>query len=186
MIKVVQNKRVNVCAGRREPKEIPQPVLTYNKSMGGVDLHDQHRAYYPVGRSCNKWWRYIFWFIVQSSIINAWIIRKKTNRPETKSNKANDPLDFRLAIFNGLVKGNARGNRAQQMQPAVAGAAITNPNEHPSIKMPGRKKNCVQCQRVGRRTPKGHGVETVFGCTLCKVHLCRGHCSAIFHQELLL
>ena len=90
------------CAsGRRQPKDIPQPILTYNEYMGGVDLHDQHRSYYPVGRSCSKWWRYIFWFVVNSSLVNSWIILKKTMRPEVKSRKIYDPLEFRLNVYQG-------------------------------------------------------------------------------------
>lgn len=95
----------NVITGR-EVKSIPVPILTYNKYMGGVDLHDQHRAYYPVGRPCRKWWRYLFWFLVQSCLVNAFTIFKLTNRPAPRSRKLQDPLHFRLAVFHGLIRGN--------------------------------------------------------------------------------
>ena len=153
--------------------------------MGGVDLHDQHQAYYPVGRPCRKWWRYLFWFFVQSSLINSFLIFKRSNQPAPKSRKMQDPLYFRLAVFDGLVKGNAVTKRQTQMQPSLTGRAVSDPTEHPKVRMLGRKKNCMQCQRSGRRTPKGRGVESIYGCTICKVHLCKGHCSAQFHLELL-
>ena len=142
--------------------------------MGGVDLHDQHRAYYLVGRPCKKWWCYLFWFFVQSSLINAF-----------RSKKMQDPLHFRLAVFDGLVKGNTVTKRQTQMQGSLTGRAVSNPTEHPIVRMLGRKKNCMQCQSSGRRTPKGRGTESVYGCTTCKVHLCKGHCFAHFHFELL-
>ena len=42
------------------------PVVTsYNKSMGGVDLSDQLRSYYPSNRKARKWWRYILVFFVR-------------------------------------------------------------------------------------------------------------------------
>ncbi|KAK7108475.1 hypothetical protein V1264_016211 [Littorina saxatilis] len=78
--------------GRKEQKAIPQPILTYNKNMGGVDNFDAHRAYYPVGRPCRKWWRYLLWFFVQTSLINAFIIYKRTNQPAPKSSRQQDPL----------------------------------------------------------------------------------------------
>lgn len=31
-------------------------AVSYNKNMGGVDLNDQHRKYYSVGRKSRKWW----------------------------------------------------------------------------------------------------------------------------------
>ena len=42
------------------PTDIPKPVESYNKFMAGVDLADQYRASYPVGRASHKCWRYIF------------------------------------------------------------------------------------------------------------------------------
>jgi len=41
--------------------------------MGGVDLNDQLRSYYPSGRSGKKWWRFIFWYLLDVSICNAFI-----------------------------------------------------------------------------------------------------------------
>ena len=32
--------------------------------------------------------------------------------------------------------------------------------------------------------PSGHSKETVMGCIICKVHLCKGHSLAQFHVEL--
>jgi len=33
----------------------PQPVINYTKHMGGLDVSDQRREYYGVGRSSKKW-----------------------------------------------------------------------------------------------------------------------------------
>ncbi|KAL8579917.1 hypothetical protein ACOMHN_038814 [Nucella lapillus] len=173
--------------GRREEVPISQPILAYNQHMGGVDLHDQHRAYYPVGRPCRKWWRYLFWFFVQSSLINSFIIFCKTNSPRVRSKRLQDPLYFRLAVFEGLVHGSVITKRqATTMQPSLMGRrAISDPTRHPLVRLPGRKKSCVQCLKMGRRQPSGRSKETVMGCTACKVHLCKGHCFAQFHAELL-
>ena len=103
-------------AGQRQLKVISQLILTYNENMGDVDLHDQHRVYYLVGQPCKKWWRYLFWFFVQSSLINAFIIFKKSNQSAHWSKKMQDPLHFRLAVCDGLVKGNIVTKRQTQMQ----------------------------------------------------------------------
>ncbi|KAH3738771.1 hypothetical protein DPMN_045414 [Dreissena polymorpha] len=41
-------------------------VAAYNRSMGGVQL----RAKYPSGRNTKKWWRYLFWFLLDLAIVN--------------------------------------------------------------------------------------------------------------------
>ena len=45
--------------GRDVNSEKPHVNVQYNKHMGGVDRFDQMLSYYSVGRSGNKWWRYI-------------------------------------------------------------------------------------------------------------------------------
>ena len=63
---------------------IPQPIIAYNTHMGGggVDLMDQHHAYYPVGRPSVKWWRYLCWWLCQSAMINAYIVFKQTQKQQ--------------------------------------------------------------------------------------------------------
>ena len=62
------NRRVGT-----EVFEVPQPssVYLYNKYMGGVDSHDQLRMNFDVGRNGKKWWRYLFWFLLNCSVVNA-------------------------------------------------------------------------------------------------------------------
>lgn len=52
-------------------------VKAYNKNMGGVDVHDQMRGYYAIGAKLRKWWRYLFWFCFDVSIVNSFILEKK-------------------------------------------------------------------------------------------------------------
>lgn len=42
--------------------------------MGGVDRADQLHDYYSVGRSSYKWYRCIFWFLIDVSICNAFVL----------------------------------------------------------------------------------------------------------------
>ncbi|KAH3808535.1 hypothetical protein DPMN_136892 [Dreissena polymorpha] len=48
--------------------------------MGGVDLHDQYRAKYDVGSCSKNYWRYLFWFLLNCCIVNAFIMYKLTFR----------------------------------------------------------------------------------------------------------
>ena len=44
-----------------------------------------------------------------------------------------------------------------------------------------RKRQCVQCKRVGTKTPKRHPVESNFECVQCSIALCKGACFADYH-----
>uniref|UniRef100_A0A3B3Y771 PiggyBac transposable element-derived protein domain-containing protein n=1 Tax=Poecilia mexicana TaxID=48701 RepID=A0A3B3Y771_9TELE len=56
----------------------PLPLLLYQENMRGVDLCDQLRECYQVGRPCKKWWRYFLWFYVNLCIVNAYVILRET------------------------------------------------------------------------------------------------------------
>ena len=52
----------------------PQNVVSYNKFMGGIDRADQLRHYYRVECKTRKFYRYIFWFMLDSAVVNAFIL----------------------------------------------------------------------------------------------------------------
>ena len=62
---------------RRVGKEVlavpcPNSVINYKAHM--IGLADKKRAYYGVGRELTKFWRYLAWYILNSAIINSYII----------------------------------------------------------------------------------------------------------------
>ena len=55
-----KDNEVERYSGRGKDKaKIPCPnaVVNYTKNMGGLDLADQMRDYYGVGRPSKKWWK---------------------------------------------------------------------------------------------------------------------------------
>ena len=75
----------------------PPPIAFYNKYMGGVDLHDQNRRYYNLTLKAVKWWRYLFWFLLDVSIINSFLLYKETVEKPTSH------LQFRLQLSEELI-----------------------------------------------------------------------------------
>ena len=55
-------------------RPLPIAFYMYNKYMGGVELHDQNCWYYNLTLKAVKWWRYLFWFLLNVSIINSFIL----------------------------------------------------------------------------------------------------------------
>ena len=73
---------------------IPSTILAYNRHMFGVDLADQHRSYYNMGRSGLKWWRYVAWFLLQTAMINSWILYKLCNRPHPRNRRLMSQIQY--------------------------------------------------------------------------------------------
>ncbi|WAR13140.1 PGBD4-like protein [Mya arenaria] len=93
---------------RRMGREV---MAAYNKSMGRVDLHDQLRAKYPVSRDSKKWWRYLFWFVLNSAIVNSFILFKQASS-RLNNKKRFTHLDFRQELINQLIAGFSKRKRS--------------------------------------------------------------------------
>ena len=64
--------------------EVPCPettILLYNKFMGGVDHGDQLRGYYRCRSRSRKFYKHIFFFLLDVAITNAYIPMKSSGRP---------------------------------------------------------------------------------------------------------
>lgn len=59
----------------------PYVISEYNRFMGGVDIMDRMIAHYPHGFKNRKWYLRIFFHFLNISIINSWILFKKSIDP---------------------------------------------------------------------------------------------------------
>ncbi|XP_069752086.1 piggyBac transposable element-derived protein 4-like [Narcine bancroftii] len=165
----------------------PQAVMEYNKYMGGVDISDQLRSYYPVGRPSKKWWRCLLWFSLNITIVNGWLIFKISSHDPPLPIRY-DHLSYRTALAK-LLRGDysARGSGRDRLPLSVDPryqAAFCNPSAHNMVKIEGRKKVCRECSRWKRKTVSGRSVETSFKCEFCQVPLCRISCFKDYHRSL--
>ena len=81
-------------------KEISYPsvVTEYNKHMKWVDHSDQIRTACPSFRTSHKWWTYIFWYLFDVCIANAFLLMKQSTYHQLCS-KTNRPIDRRQLDF---------------------------------------------------------------------------------------
>ena len=84
---VVRGRRKRVVPADAMKK--PDVVDVYNGGMNGVDVNDQYRSYYPPGTTSRKWWKYLLWFFVNLSMVNAHILEKLAGKKKRRQ------LDFR-------------------------------------------------------------------------------------------
>ena len=92
--------------GKSRVVKKPEVVAEYNQFMLGVDKIDQMMSYYSFVRKSIKWWRKVFFWLLDMSVVNSFIIYRHTlsdgNQSKTQVREAH--LDFRRSIINELVK----------------------------------------------------------------------------------
>lgn len=86
--------------GTKLTVKCPRVVKEYTKRMGGVDLFDQIKNTYSIGGRSKRWRLRIFYFLVDASLTNAFILYSKTPRVHKLTN-----LEFRVALARGLIGG---------------------------------------------------------------------------------
>ena len=84
--------------GSRIPVPCPQ-FIDYNMFMVGGDRGDQARCYYTCRTKCRKFYKYIFHFLLDVSITNAFILQKHYCRDSPNKTI----LEFRLQLAKELI-----------------------------------------------------------------------------------
>ena len=80
----------------------PSAITMYTKHMGGVDLGDQLRKYYGVRLKCNKNYKYIFWFMFDVCVTNAYILSRFV--PSSVTSLEQERLkNFRVRLAKALI-----------------------------------------------------------------------------------
>ena len=179
--------------GTSAPTQCPDAVVLYNRYMAGVDKGDQYRQYYHVRTKCLKKYKYIFWFLFDVAITNAYIL--STFAPTTMSISQTRLKQFRLKLAEQLV-GNynsrkALGRPPVHVPPPRAPVSCPPPPPRAVLHLPSRlqkRKRCAYCTQ--RRDPPRRK-DTSFYCSECTDHppLCftgtgdGSDCFRLWHQH---
>ena len=116
-------------------EKISKPLVIdkYNTYMGGVDKSDQLVIYYAFSHSSKKWWKRIFFHMV-----NAYILYTNSTHVKKMSH-----LDFRVAVAKGLLE--KLPSLLQPPPPALHGQLrLTNVGNHFMEPTTGRP-DCKVC-----------------------------------------
>ena len=165
-------------ATRHESVSKPAVVNAYSHSMNGVDIADQLTVFYSFVRRTRKWWRKVFFYLLEVSIVNSYLLyRQKVANPQNH-------LRYRRAIVEQLAT-----LFIQQAPPRVGPGAPR--RAHPDNSLPQRldrkqhfikkastDRDCVVCSS---RDNNRH--RTVYYCNTCisHPHLCPDTCFEKYH-----
>lgn len=179
--KTVKERRKN---GDVVRVENPVCVDLYNNNMGGVDPSDRLRSYYSACRPSKKWYKYLFWFIFDLSLVNSFIIFKEN----VQRSRRRTLVDVCFALAKQLIAGfsSQAANRKRTMKAAALEVTTTpeNATGHFIIQGEGnaRKRHCVQCKKEGRKTSSSRAKETIYECAQCGIALYKDPCFLQFHS----
>ena len=145
----------------------PAPMALYQKYMGGVDRNDQLRQYYHVRMKCHKFYRYIFWFLFESAVTNAYILHTHY------SPVARQPLkEFRLELAKCLIgeyHTKKRHNRHAAPPTTLSIRHFPMKKHSGTTNTATPRGRCWHCWH--KRRPQQRR-DTPWYCHECQIHLC--------------
>ncbi|XP_067122000.1 piggyBac transposable element-derived protein 4-like [Centruroides vittatus] len=160
----------------------PQVVVHYNKTMGGVDLLDQHLHDYTVARKRGKkYYKKIFFQLLDISLYNAYVLYKKNG-----GQKPN--MLFRLTLIERLITTYHTVTMASKHgRTRTAGPLRLTEKHFPDFIPPTDKKVaptrcCVVCCKKNKDGKKIRR-ETRYQCEQCQVAMCPAPCFKIYHTK---
>ena len=156
-------------------KSKPQVVDEYNWYMLGVDRLDQRMSYYHFVRKSVKWWRKVFFWILEVAVVNAYILyTQHTNAQRKLTHK-----EFRRELIMSLCEEQrqSRSCRATRCRDEtlerLRGSHF--PKSAPS------RRDCRICSN--RKQGERHLTTTVCGTCSDRPPLCVGECFRSYHTR---
>lgn len=127
----------------------PQSVEVYNQYMGGVDLLDSMLGYYRIHLRSRKWYKRIFFHMIDLCIVNAWLLWRR------KSQDYLPLFDFKLAISEHL---RLSGKSISKKRGRPSTASMTNVDSPISSRLstPTRQHSVPGPSKKPRKAPKRH------------------------------
>ena len=142
----------------------PTCIVEYNKNMGGVDDIDRQLSSAEPVRKSMKWYRKLFFHLVDLSLCNAHKLYKM---------QTTDPLsypDFRLEVVRGLLKLDL----IDCEQTCQTGHLRFTGRHYPKKAEQNQCHFCVMT-KIRRRSS--------YVCNICQVALCIDPCFEIYHTK---
>lgn len=174
---IPKQRRSRLAPGGIENVMKPKMIEEYNKNMGGVDKSDQLLSYCGFSHRTVKWWRRVFFHLLDTSVVNAYILYK-----ERTTEKRLTHANFRIQLATELL--------------AKAGQEQLHIRRHLSLPPPARLTERHFLEKVPLRQSgrpaqlhchvccgkKGRGrVTTTYQCKQCKIPLCVVPCHELYH-----
>ena len=167
--------------GTRITLRCPESIILYNKHMGGVDRGDQLRGYYRCRVKSRKFYKYIFFFLLDISITNAYILYKSSS---SSARRINNMKDFRLKLSRELIGDYSSRRRPGRISHIVKSLPLLHfPIRIQQDSSTSKRGKCMYCSKVNKKR-----TDTTWFCNECQMWLCHtGHqhsdCFLLWHKN---
>lgn len=104
--------------GQKEDVGCPKCIADYNTYMGGVDKFDSYMAVYNISWKSRRWRVKIFYFLLESAIVNSYTLYKTSVEEKEGKGKAMSHLNFRSALADELKHEYSNNIRCKRGRPA--------------------------------------------------------------------
>ena len=159
--------------GSRQSVKCPTSVKLYNQFMGGVDTSDARRKSYSCSRRSKRWWMRLFYFLVDISVVNSYIIAQESPFFPKMTSK-----EFILSIAEELMacyNSRKRPGPTSDVSPSVRYCGRHFPSKS------DKYRECKYCSSSSQR------IRTCFCCEECSqtnpIHLCPHPYFGLYHTK---
>ena len=178
-------------------KDLPIPLFIddYNHFMGGVDIADQLRSYYTTQRITFRTWYPLFFWILDTAILNAYLIGRQLYGKAYMDHKS-----FRLALWTSLFHYSQQVFSDRKLAEFHSNRPKPREGlEHRWVPL-SKRTYCYCCRMVYSSTKKRkfgdeisiNGVvrkraaQTLWACDTCNVPICtESECWDYYHRVAL-
>jgi len=144
----------------------PVVIMDYTAKMGAADRADQLCTSYNFCRKSLKWWRKLFFWLLEVGVVNSYILyninRDANNEPRVTH------LQFRKRLIELLV-GDVRNARKRRGRPSTQDKA-ERLNKKPHFVGQADKNHAKDCVICSNRHRQGERKRTIYYCDTCSRH----------------
>jgi len=139
---------------------VPPAILDYNQQMGGVDLSDQFIGYYQTIHKTRKYWKTLFFHMIDVMVTNAFLLYREHMPSTVKVTHKK----FRELLVTELCEGNE--DEQERLQSPQSQSHVRAPHQLSFLEREDRQY-CDLCKLL--KKPRHR---TRYLCTKCQKYLC--------------
>jgi hypothetical protein len=162
----------------------PAMIASYNKFMNGVDRADQLLSYYCLNKKSRKWWKKVFWRLLEMCITNVYQIRKfKDSKVVHKQLRLSLAYSLCQPLLDLRVGGGPRSSLPGPGRPPADLSRLKGKHFATGAKKGGKRGRCKVCGSKKTNEGKRRDTKTANKCVQCNIFLCEGVCFTHYHTK---